>query len=398
MKKRAATSSILQRQYGISLVEILVALAISAFLIAGIIQILINNKQTYLMQEGLSRLQENARFAVDFMSKDIRQADYQGCIRSISAVQNLLDNPPASFTPELGIQGWEFSGGTGTAPGKSYDLNATDAAPVSTFGNNNGWSTSTGTQLDEIKAIRGSDILRVWGNAIVEGTSGAVLNIPASQGGGGTYSINVESSPGINAGDVIVLGDCHSVDILQTCDVVQQPQVPSTNLVISKSCYPGNQLNKALATQTLNNEFSQLTSGTYFIGKRDGKAANPPSLFYAPLNLSTSSGGGGRSMGTPQELIEGVDTMQILYGEDTDNDGTTNTYRTADQVANWNNIISVKISLLLRTTDEVDMTNTHGGVYDVNGTDINLVVRDRRPRKIYTTTIVLRNRVTEDLS
>ena len=45
------------------------------------------------------------------------------------------------------------------------------------------------------------------------------------------------------------------------------------------------------------------------------------------------------------------------------------------------------------TINEVD-TRHHGGIYNVNGTDIDLQVSDRRPRKIFTSTILLRNRAT----
>ncbi len=67
-------------QTGISLIEIMIALLIGAFLIGGVLQIFIGSKQTYRMQENLSRLQENGRFAMDFLAKDIRMAGYRACL------------------------------------------------------------------------------------------------------------------------------------------------------------------------------------------------------------------------------------------------------------------------------------------------------------------------------
>jgi type IV pilus assembly protein PilW len=67
-------------QVGLSLIEIMIALLIGAFLLGGVLQIFIGSKQTYRMQENLSRLQENGRFALDFLAKDIRMAGYWGCI------------------------------------------------------------------------------------------------------------------------------------------------------------------------------------------------------------------------------------------------------------------------------------------------------------------------------
>jgi len=68
------------KQIGLSLIEIMIALLIGAFLLGGILQIFIGSKQTYRMQQALSRLQENGRFAMSFLAKDIRMAGYWGCL------------------------------------------------------------------------------------------------------------------------------------------------------------------------------------------------------------------------------------------------------------------------------------------------------------------------------
>jgi type IV pilus assembly protein PilW len=67
-------------QTGMTLIEIMIALLIGAFLLGGVLQIFIGSKQTYRMQQNLSRLQENGRFAMSFLAKDIRMAGYWGCL------------------------------------------------------------------------------------------------------------------------------------------------------------------------------------------------------------------------------------------------------------------------------------------------------------------------------
>jgi type IV pilus assembly protein PilW len=67
-------------QTGLSLIEIMIALLIGAFLLGGVLQIFIGSKQTSRMQGNLSRLQENGRFALDFIGRDIRMAGYWGCL------------------------------------------------------------------------------------------------------------------------------------------------------------------------------------------------------------------------------------------------------------------------------------------------------------------------------
>ncbi|MEI6707183.1 MAG: PilW family protein [Methylococcales bacterium] len=72
MKMFRANSS----QRGFTLIELMIAMLIGVFLMAGVIQIFLSAKQAYRLQENLSRLQENGRFAMDIITKDIRMAGY----------------------------------------------------------------------------------------------------------------------------------------------------------------------------------------------------------------------------------------------------------------------------------------------------------------------------------
>lgn len=62
---------------GFTLVELLVALALTAFLIGGIILMYSSGRAATLESEQLSRMQENIRFASDFMVRDIRNAGFR---------------------------------------------------------------------------------------------------------------------------------------------------------------------------------------------------------------------------------------------------------------------------------------------------------------------------------
>ena len=79
-------------QTGLSLVEIMIALLIGLFLLGGVLQIFINSQQTYRMQENLSRLQENGRFAIDFLAHDSRMAGYWGCLSGTNTDITGVDN------------------------------------------------------------------------------------------------------------------------------------------------------------------------------------------------------------------------------------------------------------------------------------------------------------------
>jgi len=63
-------------QRGLSLIEVLIALMLGVFLLGGVIQIFIINRQTYRTQENLARLQEDGRFALDLLNRYVRLAGY----------------------------------------------------------------------------------------------------------------------------------------------------------------------------------------------------------------------------------------------------------------------------------------------------------------------------------
>jgi len=70
-------------QKGFSLIELMIATALGIFLSAAMISLFVGSKQSYRLNENMSRLQENARFAVSFMSRDIRMTGYHACVTAI---------------------------------------------------------------------------------------------------------------------------------------------------------------------------------------------------------------------------------------------------------------------------------------------------------------------------
>lgn len=64
-------------QHGLSLVEMMVALAISSFLIIGVTQIYVDNKRSYLFQQGQSENQEGNRYALLLLQQELNKAGYR---------------------------------------------------------------------------------------------------------------------------------------------------------------------------------------------------------------------------------------------------------------------------------------------------------------------------------
>jgi type IV pilus assembly protein PilW len=69
-----------QFQKGLSLIELMIAITLSIFITAAMISLFVNSKQNYRLNENMSRLQENARFAISFLARDIRMSDYRTCV------------------------------------------------------------------------------------------------------------------------------------------------------------------------------------------------------------------------------------------------------------------------------------------------------------------------------
>lgn len=65
------------KQQGLSLVELMVALTLGMVLMAGFLQIFMSVRSTYAANEASSRLQENGRFALDFLAQHARMAGYR---------------------------------------------------------------------------------------------------------------------------------------------------------------------------------------------------------------------------------------------------------------------------------------------------------------------------------
>ena len=67
-----------RQQSGLTLVELMVALAIGSFLIIGAVQIYNQSRQSFVVNESIARVQETAQFAMDTIEADLRMASNWG--------------------------------------------------------------------------------------------------------------------------------------------------------------------------------------------------------------------------------------------------------------------------------------------------------------------------------
>jgi len=74
------------RETGMTMVELLVALAIGSFLMIGAVQVYTQSRQAFTINESISRVQETAQFAMDTVEADLRMASNWGMHSRASAV------------------------------------------------------------------------------------------------------------------------------------------------------------------------------------------------------------------------------------------------------------------------------------------------------------------------
>lgn len=337
------------KQSGLSLVEIMIALLVGLFLIAGLGTIFLASKQTYRLNESGSRLQENGRFVIDKIETHLRSAGYAGCYGDLSVgVQNVLN--------DQGNLGWSL-----TNPVHGFDNVAANA----TLG-----SLAT-------SSIAGTDVL------VVKGMSGGVAL--ATNPDTATFTIAATNNR-FKPGEILLVADCDQASLFQA-SAVNTVGVTTTILHTNGGMIPGNNIAAVNNLFGAGAEIGRLQATVYFI---QNGANGRPALFERSLEVS----GGNTAMLVANELVQNVENMQILYGIDTDNDKDTDSYQNAAAITNWRNVISVQIALLL-SSDE-DNVLSAGETYTFNNTtftyDKTVTGINRRFRHVFTGFIALRNR------
>jgi type IV pilus assembly protein PilW len=95
----------MRQQWGMTMVELLVALAIGSFLMIGAVQVYNQSRQAFVINESIARVQETAQFAMDTVEADLRMASNWGRNSrgsSINGRYDVTDPDPLGLTPPAG--------------------------------------------------------------------------------------------------------------------------------------------------------------------------------------------------------------------------------------------------------------------------------------------------------
>ena len=374
---RTACPALDRRQRGLSLVELMVAVTLGLLLTVGMMRIYMGNRATYAFGDGLSLIQENSRFGLDRVADSARMAGFRGCLNDV-AVSNNLAGAANAFRDDIvnGIGGYDANG---TAAGDDFAATAVDPMPLADAA---AWTPALPPELSNpARVLPGSDVLVIRN---VSGASNALVS-PFSD----SNVLDVAAPVDFQSGEILVATDCQKASIFQVTDV--QPAAFGATIRHTNDPFnPGNVAPGSWGSEQsygLGSEVGRLESVAFYIGRGQSGA---PALFQLRLQRT----GATTSDFVPEELADGIDTLQLRYGVDTDGNRQVDAWLTADAVdaANeWPAVLSVEVSLLARAPEEYG-TEFDQATYNVGGLRFD-PVDDRRLRQVFTTTIGLRNRL-----
>lgn len=320
---------LLTRQRGLSLIELMIGMLLSSLLLLGVLQVFQSNTSTSRTQTALSRVQESGRFAIDLLSKEIRAADYWGCAPDEDSIVNSLTSPSAFFASvgADGVQG----------------LN----------------DVATGQKIGTLDVVAGTDVLIIGSSIDACGGVGRIVN-PANP-----LAPEVSGNCPIAAGDVVLIANCRAGDVLAITGVAGD--LGAGNRVISH----GATLQEAYGADA---KILKPYQRTYFIAE---STAGGNSLFMRDEN------------GNTQELVPGIEDMQITYGRDTSGDGVVDIWQAADgNLDNMAEVTAVKLQLLVASEDGAGVASQT--VTELDGTETTY--SDGQLRKLYVASVKVRNR------
>ena len=353
------------KQSGFTVVELMVSIMLGLLLVAGVVQVYLGSQTTYRVTEGLSRMQENTRSSAELLAKDIRMAGYIPC--SQPSDSSLVINADAddwwAQLFEQPIRGYDGDASTSSFPAEI----ASDAKVGS----------------DAIVILRaGAKVAGVELFDVANQQFVLQRNVPTNW---------------LEDGSLMVACDSTRSRLFQA-SAFSNTRV--TVAGVGGTLSPGNAsaINQVFGTDS---QIANYSAVVYFVSQ--SSSGNGFSLYRRYLNVNTA---GNSVVAAAEELAEGIENMQLLYGYDGNDDGSAEQYIKADNalltgsnIANWQNVASVKIGLLYASADGLREGQDDNYSYIVANTTIGpssssetvTHAVDQRKRYVASMTVSLRN-------
>ena len=333
-----------RHETGFSLVELMVGMVLGLMLIAGAVSIYLATKRSYVEVEQVAALTENARFAEQIMGDSLRQAGFLG---EVTANKVEVD-PDLTATPLAGDC---------STPAEAGAYNLTRLGYAATV-------AADGTALGCIDdGVAGTDVLVIKRALPRPFSAGPRVRDPNDPPGA-----TIDTPGNLENGRTYVM----------TNNV--------TGLLFDGASPP---------TITVGGEVPGGTAWQYqyevFYVRRVGADPDVPSMLSRRVlsyNPSTSA-----MEFTTEDLAEGVEDLQLLFGYDSTGNGEVDTYKDQAAIAiagNWPNVESVEAFMLVRSAVK-DVQYTDVKTYQLGGAVSVGPRNDNFRRLISHTSVSLRN-------
>jgi len=411
MKNKAYDSG--ARARGLTLIELMIALLIGTILVLGLVQVFAGSRAAYQLSQGIARNQESSRFAVDFLTRDLRMAGHAGCVNDQSLLattggvvtggnirslflsnanrdSNTLTGLPFPLRFDVSIQGFEANG---TAPGNAITLPATPVAGLAAD-----WTPALPATLSSLGALKGSDIV------VLRFLSPEESPITTFNAAGAPAVIYPAASGTVATGGsgLYAIADCRGATVFQAsaAPTATQMNVAVGGLNLSNLSYISTQ-DRSLAYKAGSAALFRAESMAYYIALN---GQGQPGLFRTRWTSVPGS-----SAVTPQtdEMVDGIESMQFLYGRDSVTDpalpplGYVATMDTAavvnaaatDPAAAWRRVGAVQVGLLVRNGGPERAASEQAAIAPAVLQVAMTPPADANYRTPYETTVALRNRL-----
>ncbi len=361
-------------QRGLSLIELMVALTLGLILLGVVVQVFLSQRQTFSATEALARVQENNRFVAELTREPARALALQGFCGGNAVYRNHVNldaaENPSVVNGRRAVGGWEYLG-TGGGADFTIPPNFTGSSASSAWDGDD-----MGELPDEVldRIVPFSDVLLVRELRPVPGRWPVATELAEAD-----FVTNM--AHGINQCATVLVTNCVRADFFQNT-------ASATNELErgGSGCEPAN------------------NSGQWqFFYEDDAHLYHViPHLFFVGLSDTTGEPGFYRlsfeEADDPQlqELVEGVETLQILYGYSAPapiGDGQrVNRWYSAAEVPNWELVIAVRMDAVVRSKQAVGGPALSVQFEIGEGSTVTLPP-DRLLRHPVTATLALRNRM-----
>jgi Tfp pilus assembly protein PilW len=318
---------------GLSLVELLISMLLGLILTSGIVSVYLGSKQNYFYEEQSARIQENGRYAMRLLQRELTMAGFFGGVLAMDAVT------PASVGIDCSTTDWALNG---LDPVELVNDYSGQSTPVSL-------NSTLFTCLDGADIVPFTDILAIKRTASEASLRGGVPVVGLTASTGEQWYLRLAENGGPRWEKL------RPIDLLDSA--------------------------KAGVSLT----YWEASSRIFYIRKysNSGKTGDGvPTLCMESL--------AGNAV-TSRCLVEGVENMQLEFGIDTDDDGVANQYKVAPTGAEMERAVTARIHLLLRSILEI--TGYRDDKTYALGQKEVVAPRDGFLRRVFSTTVHLRNRI-----